>query len=287
MAGRFQEFHQVVPRDRRRHRVGQRMRIDRGVRHQRRVEHHRDPLRGVVDRAERRHRAGRNTERFHHQVRGAEREPAGRAQSPVQRLQLDGGVLQRGDEEQRALLVAEKQVLGVAAGDAAAQAPRLLDREQRRMADRRVRDAEAVEGGEKLVGRGGRGGGQGRGHALLVTFFGRGCKALRLLAIGTALAARAFLAAVPNGCGCSSGVEHDLAKVGVEGSNPFARSSLINGMDSSLRISLGKHTGNSRRHAECGGTRDYCTSLCALVILEVAGAGGIDAVGRLVSCVAG
>jgi hypothetical protein len=46
------------------------------------------------------------------------------------------------------------------------------------------------------------------------------------LAIGTPLAAREFLAAVPNGCGCSSGVEHDLAKVGVEGSNPFARSNL-------------------------------------------------------------
>src|ERR1700693_3276624 len=30
----------------------------------------------------------------------------------------------------------------------------------------------------------------------------------------------------PNGCGCSSGVEHDLAKVEVEGSNPFARSKL-------------------------------------------------------------
>ena len=28
-----------------------------------------------------------------------------------------------------------------------------------------------------------------------------------------------------DGCGCSSGVEHNLAKVGVEGSNPFARSS--------------------------------------------------------------
>ena len=26
------------------------------------------------------------------------------------------------------------------------------------------------------------------------------------------------------GCGCSSVVEHDLAKVGVEGSSPFARS---------------------------------------------------------------
>jgi hypothetical protein len=29
---------------------------------------------------------------------------------------------------------------------------------------------------------------------------------------------------VRRGCGCSSGVEHNLAKVGVEGSNPFARS---------------------------------------------------------------
>jgi hypothetical protein len=28
----------------------------------------------------------------------------------------------------------------------------------------------------------------------------------------------------PHGCGRSSGVEHNLAKVGVEGSNPFARS---------------------------------------------------------------
>ena len=31
-------------------------------------------------------------------------------------------------------------------------------------------------------------------------------------------------AVYPKECGCSSGVEHDLAKVGVEGSNPFARS---------------------------------------------------------------
>ena len=38
--------------------------------------------------------------------------------------------------------------------------------------------------------------------------------------------ARRLPAAGVFGCGCSSGVEHDLAKVGVEGSNPFARSSL-------------------------------------------------------------
>src|SRR5947207_9670414 len=29
------------------------------------------------------------------------------------------------------------------------------------------------------------------------------------------------------GCGCSSVVEHDLAKVGVEGSSPFARSKIL------------------------------------------------------------
>src|SRR5438045_8319001 len=46
---------------------------------------------------------------------------------------------------------------------------------------------------------------------------------------------RAFWHSIPRrqsrhtllGCGCSSGVEHDLAKVGVEGSNPFARSKTI------------------------------------------------------------
>src|SRR5271168_3531847 len=34
--------------------------------------------------------------------------------------------------------------------------------------------------------------------------------------------------AIRTGCGRSSGVEHNLAKVGVEGSNPFARSNEIN-----------------------------------------------------------
>ncbi|CAH1664752.1 hypothetical protein BOSEA31B_12733 [Hyphomicrobiales bacterium] len=34
------------------------------------------------------------------------------------------------------------------------------------------------------------------------------------------------------GCGCSSGVEHNLAKVGVEGSNPFARSRQSQGLRS-------------------------------------------------------
>ena len=40
------------------------------------------------------------------------------------------------------------------------------------------------------------------------------------------------------GCGCSSGVEHDLAKVGVEGSNPFARSKFIHAINGWYRLQL-------------------------------------------------
>ena len=50
----------------------------------------------------------------------------------------------------------------------------------------------------------------------------------------TAFGIRLRLPAAPSaagnasyGCGCSSVVEHDLAKVGVEGSSPFARSSFF------------------------------------------------------------
>jgi hypothetical protein len=178
VAGFDQELHQVVARDRGRHGVDQRVGVDRAVRHQGGVEHHHDPAVAVVDRAERCHRAGLDAERLAHEFGRAERKPAAGAEPPVQRLQLDRGVLQRGDEIKRALLVLEEQVLGVAAGDRAAQRLRLLDGEQRRMAHRGVGDAEAVEGGEQLVG--------GRGHGLKLANLGRGCKAPPLFAIGTA-----------------------------------------------------------------------------------------------------
>ena len=64
---------------------------------------------------------GVDAERLPHQVGRAEREAAAGAEPPVQRFQLDRGVLQRGHQEQRVLLVLEEQVLGVAAGDRAAQ----------------------------------------------------------------------------------------------------------------------------------------------------------------------
>ena len=49
--------------------------------------------------------------------------------------------------------------------------------------------------------------------------------------------------------GCSSGVEHNLAKVGVVGSNPIARSNKINhlGKTFETRLGLGKHGVSARR----------------------------------------
>jgi hypothetical protein len=56
---------------------------------------------------------------------------------------------------------------------------------------------------------------------------------MRIYAAGSCCIRRPLLAydsrcrrshATDTGCGCSSVVEHDLAKVGVEGSSPFARS---------------------------------------------------------------
>ena len=76
----------------------------------------------VVDGAERRHRAGR---RRPASPRISSAEPnEKRPVAPSRRcsdLQLDRGVLQRDHQEQRVLLVLEEQVLGVAAGNRAAQ----------------------------------------------------------------------------------------------------------------------------------------------------------------------
>src|SRR5207247_10475182 len=54
------------------------------------------------------------------------------------------------------------------------------------------------------------------------------------------------------GRGCSSGVEHDLAKVGVEGSNPFARSKILQHASQAPRPTAvaidGPWRGNREKH---------------------------------------
>jgi hypothetical protein len=105
------------------------MGVDCGVPHQFLVEHHRDAARGIVHDAKWRHRAGHDPQRFQHRLGRTERKPPAGAKPPVQRLELNCGVLERGDEEQRAFLVLQEQVFGVSAGDGAAQRLRLLNRE--------------------------------------------------------------------------------------------------------------------------------------------------------------
>jgi hypothetical protein len=58
------------------------------------------------------------------------------------------------------------------------------------------------------------------------------------------------------GCGCSSGVEHNLAKVGVEGSNPFARS----------RIFIDISRSRFPQPPSCPGIAVRRTALCAAVL---------------------
>ena len=171
MAGFGEEPYQIVARDGGGHGVPQRVKIEPRMRHHGGVEHHGDPPGGVVDRRERRHRAGLDAERLAHQVGRAEREAAVCAKRAVQRFQLDRGVLERAHQEQRALLVAQEQVLGVAARDLAAQRPRFLDREQRRVRHRCMGDAEPVEIGEQVVG--GRGHGAGIGIGSSASYAGR------------------------------------------------------------------------------------------------------------------
>src|SRR5262252_2965901 len=70
-----------------------------------------------------------------------------------------------------------------------------------------------------------RGGARDKGHGAPMKRPAGWLQRLRPFGIGARSSGRP-LARLDFGCGCSSGVEHDLAKVGVEGSNPFARSKI-------------------------------------------------------------
>src|SRR5207302_10415151 len=113
--------------------------------------------------------AGVDPERLAHLLSRAEREAPAGAEPAMQPFELDLGILERRDQIERAALVLEKKILGVAARDLTAQALALLDREQRRMAHGRVADSQPVEKGEQVIGAGrhGRGVALGKGKLLL------------------------------------------------------------------------------------------------------------------------
>src|SRR5262249_42785664 len=94
MAGGLQELNKIVAGDRGGHGVAQRMAVDDGMAHQRKVEHHGDTLGCVVHGRERGDGAGLDTERLTHLLGRAERKATRRAEPAMQRLELDGGVLE-------------------------------------------------------------------------------------------------------------------------------------------------------------------------------------------------
>src|SRR5207342_3291389 len=96
--------------------------------------HDRDTALRVIQDPERGDGPGLDAERLEHLLGRAERETPAGAELAMQRFELDRGILERGHEKERAALVLEKQVLGVATRNLSAQAAAFLNREQRRMA---------------------------------------------------------------------------------------------------------------------------------------------------------
>jgi hypothetical protein len=98
-----------------------------------------------------------------------------------------------------------------------------------------------------------RGGARDKGHGAPMKRRAGWLQRLRPFGIGARWSGRP-LARPDFGCGCSSGVEHDLAKVGVEGSNPFARSNDFTG----LRPDSFVHLHASSTHRVIGNDRPGC-----------------------------
>ena len=111
----------------------------------------------------------------------------------------------------------------MAAGDLAAHLARLLDRVERRVLMGRRFDAQLFQPGIQVFGA--------RRHGLYLFNFGRCRSASRWsffadvsIAFARALRNKTRLATYATGCGRSSGVERNLAKVEVVSSNLIARS---------------------------------------------------------------
>ena len=120
MAGGFEKFDQIVALDRGGHSVDQRVVIESVVRHHGGVENNRDPAIVVIDGTERRHRARLHAPDLAQQIGRAEGKPAIGAEQAVQPFEVDGGVFLRHHQVKLIFLVAQEQVLGVAAGNLAA-----------------------------------------------------------------------------------------------------------------------------------------------------------------------
>src|SRR5712691_7247813 len=158
VAGRVEELEEVERCNRGGHGIAERVSVERAMPHQIGIEDDAHAAIPIVHGGEGRHRAGLDPQCRPHELGRAEGEAAAGANAPMQRFELDCGIFERGEEDERPFLVLEEEILGMSPGDAPAQRPGLLDGEQGSVRDRPVRNAEAIEKGEEIVGRGGHGG---------------------------------------------------------------------------------------------------------------------------------
>jgi hypothetical protein len=145
MPTRLHEPDEVLGGEPRRGAVDERMTIDLREVHQRLVYHYGiEPAGCLVEECESRDRAGLDTEHVFEELRLAEAEAA-KAKLLRQRLEVDPGILLGDHQNQVAVLVFQEQILGVSAGDRAAQALGLLHGKHRHVLDRGRGDAEFFE----------------------------------------------------------------------------------------------------------------------------------------------
>ena len=124
--------------------------IDDIERHQFLIDNDIDQPFRIVDHAQGGHRARLHAKRLFEQIRLAETK-AGRTDPLVEPLHVDRGVTFRHNQEQPALGILQKKVLGVPARDIFVEDVRLGNRENRLMLDRFGRNAELFETLEEFV----------------------------------------------------------------------------------------------------------------------------------------
>ena len=153
MAGSVKKSHEVAACYAGRHRIDERMKIENVVRHHPFFEQNLHGMAGIVHSGEGGHGTGCYAQMGVQQFRSPEGE-AVHANEPGQGLQIDPALLERHKQEKLAGFVLQKQVFGMAARNVDHDIPAFLNREHRRVMERAVVDAMAIEKGEQVVGAG-------------------------------------------------------------------------------------------------------------------------------------
>ena len=208
-----------------------------------RIDHRGHASVAIVDQGKWRDRTWRHAEQFGEQLGIAEAQPP-ELEVRCQELEIDASIVLGDHKSCAPFLVGQEQILGMSARQTLAQRLRLLDGEHRLVLHRSRGDAEFGKAFEQSLSIRGH---QAKVHAHRLDevldpreILMPSRPVARPMDNGGAInyKAQQCLQAQTGWCwqeresrpdrGCSSGVEHNLAKVGVVGSNPIARSNTIN-----------------------------------------------------------